>query len=177
MECHCQGLNNCVSHWPRARVLGGCSNMNNMCWVRGDPSDYDSWERQGAKGWGAVSVWCVCSFRCRRVCTEPRRVVCRPLFDQIEAMLHVHILRDPNPLTMAFQVACQEAGYAAGNFLKRLFGTSVAHVKQSLKKKKKKRTEREGGERERERERKEKRKKKERKGKEESMKNIRRKRK
>ncbi|KAI0632955.1 GMC oxidoreductase [Trametes polyzona] len=39
-------------YWPRGRMLGGTSSMNAMIYHRGDPADFDAWERQGAKGWG-----------------------------------------------------------------------------------------------------------------------------
>ena len=37
---------------PRGKMLGGCSSMNAMLYVRGRPLDYDGWEAQGAPGWG-----------------------------------------------------------------------------------------------------------------------------
>jgi choline dehydrogenase len=33
-------------------VLGGSSSINGMVWVRGNPLDFDGWEKQGAEGWG-----------------------------------------------------------------------------------------------------------------------------
>ncbi len=41
---------------PRGRALGGSSSMNAMLYVRGRPLDYDSWEAQGAPGWGYRDV-------------------------------------------------------------------------------------------------------------------------
>ena len=41
---------------PRGRMLGGSSSMNAMLYVRGRPFDYDSWEAQGAPGWGYRDV-------------------------------------------------------------------------------------------------------------------------
>src|SRR6516165_7190783 len=37
---------------PRGKVLGGSSSINGMVWVRGNPVDFDGWEKQGAEGWG-----------------------------------------------------------------------------------------------------------------------------
>jgi choline dehydrogenase-like flavoprotein len=41
---------------PRGKMLGGSSSMNAMLYVRGRPLDYDSWEAQGAPGWGYRDV-------------------------------------------------------------------------------------------------------------------------
>ena len=38
--------------WPRGRMVGGCSSMNGMVFLRGAPADYDAWERLGCRGWG-----------------------------------------------------------------------------------------------------------------------------
>src|SRR5580693_4052438 len=37
---------------PRGKMLGGCSSMNAMLYVRGRPLDFDAWVRAGAEGWG-----------------------------------------------------------------------------------------------------------------------------
>jgi choline dehydrogenase-like flavoprotein len=42
--------------WPRGRVLGGSSCLNAMIWVRGAPSDFDTWVELGAEGWSWEDV-------------------------------------------------------------------------------------------------------------------------
>lgn len=39
------------SYWPRAKMLGGCSSMNFMLYVRGNKRDYNSWAESGCDGW------------------------------------------------------------------------------------------------------------------------------
>ncbi|XP_059475226.1 glucose dehydrogenase [FAD, quinone]-like [Neocloeon triangulifer] len=47
----CLALENRASIWPRGKILGGCSRLNFMMYVRGDPKDFDSWSDQGNLGW------------------------------------------------------------------------------------------------------------------------------
>ncbi|MGW5364518.1 GMC family oxidoreductase [Actinopolymorpha pittospori] len=42
--------------WPRGKVLGGSSSINAMVHLRGHRNDFDTWERQGAEGWGYRDV-------------------------------------------------------------------------------------------------------------------------
>lgn len=37
--------------WPRAKVIGGCSTVNGMIYIRGAASDYDQWAQMGNRGW------------------------------------------------------------------------------------------------------------------------------
>ncbi|KAL5020099.1 hypothetical protein ScPMuIL_002991 [Solemya velum] len=45
-----------VSYWPRGKMLGGSSNMNFMIYMRGNPTDFDSWASEGATGWSYKEV-------------------------------------------------------------------------------------------------------------------------
>lgn len=38
--------------YPRGRILGGCSSINGMIYIRGQAADYDGWRQQGLAGWG-----------------------------------------------------------------------------------------------------------------------------
>ena len=45
------GLDGREVNLPRGKGLGGASSINGMCWVRGNPMDYELWEALGADGW------------------------------------------------------------------------------------------------------------------------------
>jgi choline dehydrogenase len=89
---------------PRGRGLGGSSSINGMCWVRGNPMDYELWEALGAEGWRWSNVL--------------------PYFRRLESVEGggplrgtdgpVKIKRGPerNPLYHAFVEAGVQAGYA-----------------------------------------------------------------
>ncbi|TMM52875.1 GMC family oxidoreductase [Sulfitobacter sabulilitoris] len=38
--------------YPRGKVLGGCSSINGMLYLRGQAADYDGWRQTGLTGWG-----------------------------------------------------------------------------------------------------------------------------
>ncbi len=38
--------------YPRGRLLGGCSSINGMIYMRGQAADYDHWRQLGCTGWG-----------------------------------------------------------------------------------------------------------------------------
>lgn len=46
------GLNGRSLHYPRGKVLGGCSSINGMIYMRGQAADYDGWRQMGNLGWG-----------------------------------------------------------------------------------------------------------------------------
>ncbi|WP_170596331.1 GMC family oxidoreductase [Ruegeria arenilitoris] len=46
------GLNGRSLVYPRGKVLGGCSSVNGMIYMRGQAADYDHWRQLGNAGWG-----------------------------------------------------------------------------------------------------------------------------
>lgn len=46
------GLNGRSLLYPRGKVLGGCSSINGMLYLRGQAADYDGWRQAGLTGWG-----------------------------------------------------------------------------------------------------------------------------
>src|SRR5690606_16165925 len=46
------GLHGRALAYPRGKVLGGCSSINGMIYMRGQARDYDQWRQAGNRGWG-----------------------------------------------------------------------------------------------------------------------------
>ncbi len=46
------GLGGRAILYPRGKVLGGCSSINGMIYMRGQAADYDGWRQAGNIGWG-----------------------------------------------------------------------------------------------------------------------------
>ena len=89
---------------PRAKMLGGCSAMNAMIYIRGNRADFDSWSKDGATGWSYDEVL--------------------PLFRRSEANsrgestyhggsgpLHIEDPRSPNQLSRAMVEALAATGF------------------------------------------------------------------
>ena len=89
---------------PRGRGMGGSSLINAMCYIRGQPRDYDGWAQAGCAGWGWSDVL--------------------PLFKRAEdnvrgaddlhgtgGPLKVAEIANPDPVTSAYIGAALQAGY------------------------------------------------------------------
>ena len=50
------GLNGRSLVYPRGKVLGGCTSVNGMIYMRGQAADYDHWRQLGNIGWGWEDV-------------------------------------------------------------------------------------------------------------------------
>lgn len=53
---YCLAMKNQQCSWPRAKMLGGCSSINAMLYVRGNRKDYDHWAELGNVGWNYDNV-------------------------------------------------------------------------------------------------------------------------
>lgn len=51
-----EGLNGRSLGYPRGKVLGGCSSINGMIYMRGQARDYDHWRQLGCTGWSWEEV-------------------------------------------------------------------------------------------------------------------------
>jgi choline dehydrogenase len=113
------GCGNRRIYEPRGKVLGGCSSMNAMLWIRGSREDYDGW---GVPGWSWADV--------------------EPVFKRIEdhhlrdddhghgGPVHVTRMASPDPLTPLFVQAAVDNGIRASDDLSgpELEGAGVSPV-------------------------------------------------
>lgn len=97
-------LDNRQLWWPRGKVLGGSSSINAMCFIRGNPADYDEWATLGARGWDWQSV--LPYFK--RSQNQERG---GDAWHGVGGPLNVADLRYKNPLSQVFLDAAAECGY------------------------------------------------------------------
>jgi choline dehydrogenase-like flavoprotein len=89
--------------WPRGRTLGGTSSINGMFYVRGQPEDYDAWERLGNRGWGWLAMSaCYRQMEDHQSGQGAERGIGGPL--------HVSLPYAPDAMNEAFITAGTEAG-------------------------------------------------------------------
>src|SRR5512138_3860718 len=90
-------------YWPRGRVLGGSSSINAMCYIRGQPQDYDDWARRGATGWTYADVL-------PYFLRSERQQHGASRYHGADGPLFVEDLRSRNPLTDTFVAAGMHIG-------------------------------------------------------------------
>ena len=97
------GLNGRALGYPRGRVLGGCSSINGMIYMRGQAADYDDWAAQGNPGWRWQDVL-------------PLFTACERHFDGVSAHhggdgeWRVERQRHQWPILEAFREAAEQSG-------------------------------------------------------------------
>lgn len=92
-------------YWPRGKMLGGCSSINAMIYIRGNSKDYDHWRDLGNSGWGFADVlpYFKKSENQERGPSE---------YHGVGGPLNVSDQRCINPLSLAFVEAAREIGFA-----------------------------------------------------------------
>lgn len=118
------GLKGRVMNLPRGKGLGGSSSINGMCYVRGNPMDYELWSALGADGWHWANVL--------------------PYFERLENVKGGGPLRgtegpiavtrgnEQNELYKAFVDAGQQAGYAVSPNMNQLQHEGVGPMEMSV---------------------------------------------
>jgi choline dehydrogenase len=97
------GCNDRAMYWPRGKVLGGCSSINAMIYIRGNRLDYDGWRDAGCDGWGYDDV--LPYFLASEGNTRGRSQ-----FHNDSGPLTVSDQRSPSPLSRAYVEAAVQAG-------------------------------------------------------------------
>lgn len=97
------GFNGRRDYIPRGKMFGGSSSINAMVYQRGHPSDYDRWAALGNTGWGYADVLPYFKKAQHQERGESEH-------HGVGGPIHVSDLRDPNPLSLAFVEAAQQAG-------------------------------------------------------------------
>lgn len=89
--------------WPRGKVLGGCSSINAMIYIRGNRYDYDAWGEVGNAGWSYADV--LPYFK-----KAQHQELGASEYHGVGGPLNVTNLKYTNPLSRAFVDACIELG-------------------------------------------------------------------
>lgn len=88
----------------RGKVLGGCSSINAMMYVRGNQADYDQWAQAGNPGWAFADVLPFFKDLENNQLGESE-------FNGIEGPLSVSCPQDPHPLSHQLIEAAVAAGH------------------------------------------------------------------
>lgn len=99
------GLNGRALNYPRGKLLGGCSSINGMLYVRGQAQDYDAWAKLGNAGWSWDEV--LPYFK-----KSEQHYAYEDDFHSQRGELHVQPQRLSWPVLDAVEEAAQEIGVA-----------------------------------------------------------------
>lgn len=99
------GLGGRRLHWPRGKVLGGCSAINGMAYVRGNPEDFNHWARQGCAGWSYDEVLPFFKRTERYERGDPR-------YRGQQGLMQISDYDPPMEVTKTFVRAAQQCGHA-----------------------------------------------------------------
>lgn len=102
------GCHNQQSKWPRGKVLGGCSSINYMQFVRGDPRDYDHWN---LPQWSFEEMLPYLK-KLERIDLDT--ISSNEKYrnhDQSNGMIDVTILKDSNEMNQLFIQSCLKNGF------------------------------------------------------------------
>jgi choline dehydrogenase len=97
-------MNNRQLYHPRGKVLGGCSSMNAMIYIRGHRLDYDRWAAEGNEGWSYEDV--LPYFK-----RSEHNLEIQDEYHGTGGELTISPPRSPHPLSQVFLKAAQQAGY------------------------------------------------------------------
>ncbi len=97
-------LNGRSLYYPRAKMLGGCSSMNAMVYIRGNREDYDAWAKEGATGWSYDDLLPLF----RRSEDNARG---QSHYHGVGGPLHVQDLRSPSDVSHSILEAMVQAGF------------------------------------------------------------------
>ncbi len=95
-------------YWPRGKVLGGCSSMNAMMWVRGFGADYDEWGKRAGPHWSYAEA--VEGFRRIEDVTAAWHFVSGD-DSGVTGPLSLSRQRSPRPSTGAWLAATRQCGF------------------------------------------------------------------
>lgn len=102
------GIANRKLQWPRGKVLGGCSSLNGLLYVRGQAEDYNRWQELGNNGWSYKDV-----LPYFKKSEDQQRGECE--YHGVNGPLKVSDLRLHRPIAEKFINAAIEAGIPKNN--------------------------------------------------------------
>ena len=99
-----QSLNQREVYCPQGKVLGGSSSINAMLYVRGQPQDYERWEKAGNIGWGYPEM-----LKHFKACESNENF--NNEFHDVNGELNVTRVANPHPHAERFLLAALQAGH------------------------------------------------------------------